>query len=113
MNGKPAAHHHLRSPARRAVAAQLQEHNQETEVRFYLCDHLGTPNALLSQSGEIDWAAQLDAWGNVTQEYNPHGLYAGAAPRPGHGAVLQPVSVLRAEVGVVYQSGSDWFERWL
>ncbi|MCP1106290.1 RHS domain-containing protein [Serratia nevei] len=38
---------------------------KEIEVRHYLCDHLGTPQALISQEGEIEWAAALDAWGNV------------------------------------------------
>ncbi len=75
MNGKPAAHHHLRSPTRRAVAARPQERNQETEVRFYLCDHLGTLNALINQRGDIAWATQLDAWGQVVKEYTPHSLY--------------------------------------
>lgn len=44
-------------------------------MRYYLCDHLGTPNALINQRGDIAWAAQLDAWGQVVKEYNPHNLY--------------------------------------
>ena len=55
--------------------AQHKERNQSTEVRYYLCDHLGTPNALINQRGDIAWAAQLDAWGQVVKEYNPHNLY--------------------------------------
>ncbi|MBP0714258.1 RHS repeat-associated core domain-containing protein [Burkholderia sola] len=45
------------------------------EVRHYLCDHLGTPQALISQQGEVEWAAALDAWGNLQQEYNPKKLH--------------------------------------
>ncbi|WP_068638332.1 phospholipase A2 [Thauera butanivorans] len=45
------------------------------EVRHYLCDHLGTPQALIGETGQIDWAASLDAWGNVLAEHNPKGLY--------------------------------------
>ncbi|MCP1106285.1 RHS domain-containing protein [Serratia nevei] len=48
---------------------------KEIEVRHYLCDHLGTPQALISQEGEVEWAAALDAWGNVQQEHNPKKLY--------------------------------------
>ena len=41
----------------------------------YLCDHLGTPNALTNDRGQIEWAAMLDAWGNVKAEHNPRNLY--------------------------------------
>jgi RHS repeat-associated protein len=55
----------------------LKEAKQPTTpvtVRYFACDHLGTPIALINQAGEIDWAARLDPWGNIQQEYNPHGI---------------------------------------
>ncbi|WP_288124959.1 RHS repeat-associated core domain-containing protein, partial [Delftia sp. 13_1_20CM_4_67_18] len=39
------------------------------------CDHLGTPMALTDQTGQVAWAAKLDPWGNVLQEYNPQGIH--------------------------------------
>jgi len=43
-------------------------------VRFFECDLVGTPIALINQAGGIDWAARLDPWGTVQQEYNPQGI---------------------------------------
>jgi RHS repeat-associated protein len=65
---------------------QLQEYEQtlsdqrkaaakKVEIRHYLCDHLGTPNALIREDSRLDWAVQLDAWGNVRVEHNPSDLY--------------------------------------
>ena len=53
-----------------------QEQSQRTEitVRHYHCDHLGTPLALTDESNQIVWAARLDPWGNVEQEYNPESI---------------------------------------
>ena len=50
-----------------------QEQSQRTEitVRHYHCDHLGTPLALTDESNQIVWAARLDPWGNVQEEFNP------------------------------------------
>jgi uncharacterized protein RhaS with RHS repeats len=31
--------------------------------------------ALTDQTGQVDWAAKLDPWGNVLQEYNPQGIH--------------------------------------
>lgn len=56
-------------------AESRERRAKEIEVRHYLCDHLGTPQALISQEGEIEWAAALDAWGNIEQEHNPKQLY--------------------------------------
>jgi len=55
---------------------EKQEQNQQTEitVRHYHCDHLGTPLALTDQNQQIVWAARLDPWGNVEQEFNPHDI---------------------------------------
>gem|GEM_PF-3118955 len=44
-------------------------------IHFYHCDHLGTPIALISQKGELDWSIELDPWGNKVKEYNPKNLY--------------------------------------
>ena len=51
-------------------------HNDETvvfgkKIHYYLCDHLGTPLALTDSDNHIAWAAKLDPWGNIEQEYNP------------------------------------------
>ncbi|MCS4293991.1 RHS repeat-associated protein, partial [Comamonas sp. BIGb0152] len=57
------------------VSDQRQEAEQKVEIRHYLCDHLGTPNALIREDSRLDWAVQLDAWGNVRAEHNPGDLY--------------------------------------
>jgi RHS repeat-associated protein len=57
------------------VSAQRKEAAQKVEIRHYLCDHLGTPNALIREDSRLDWAVQLDAWGNVRAEHNPGDLY--------------------------------------
>ena len=55
---------------------EKQEQTQQTEItiRHYHCDHLGTPLALTDESNQIVWAARLDPWGNVEQEYNPESI---------------------------------------
>ena len=57
------------------VNSQREENAKAVEVRHYLCDHLGTPNALVNDRGQIEWAAMVDAWGNVKAEHNPKELY--------------------------------------
>ena len=55
----------------------LKEAQQPTApvvVRLVECDLVGTPIALINQAGGIDWAARLDPWGNIQQEYNPYGI---------------------------------------
>ena len=47
----------------KTVHSQQQENAKTLEVRYYLCDHLGTPNALFNQAGQPEWAVQLDVWG--------------------------------------------------
>lgn len=37
------------------------------EVRFYECDHLGTPLALLDENGRTRWRARYRAWGRVAR----------------------------------------------
>ena len=55
---------------------EKQEQSEQTpiEVLYFHCDHLGTPLALTDPSRNIVWAAQLDPWGNVLQEYNPQNI---------------------------------------
>ena len=57
------------------VTSQREEAAQSIEIRHYLCDHLGTPHALIREDTQLDWAVQLDAWGNVGVEHNPGNLY--------------------------------------
>jgi RHS repeat-associated protein len=44
-------------------------------IRHFLCDHLGSPIALVdangAQAGQVTWAATYGAWGDPRQEYNP------------------------------------------
>ncbi|MCP8349361.1 hypothetical protein DN387_14050 [Pseudomonas sp. FBF18] len=37
-------------------------------VRNAQCDHLGTPMELTDQNGEMAWAGQYKAWGEVYEE---------------------------------------------
>ncbi len=46
-----------------------------TSLHLYHCDHLGTPQALIRPTGQIDWQIELDPWGNTLKEYNPLDLY--------------------------------------
>ena len=66
----------LRSARNMRKQLEKQEQSQRTEitVRHYHCDHLGTPLALTDESNQIVWAARLDPWGNVEQEYNPESI---------------------------------------
>ncbi|MXN32894.1 RHS repeat-associated core domain-containing protein, partial [Delftia sp. CH05] len=61
------------------MQTQLQKQEKEQQARIaihhYHCDHLGTPMALTDQRGLVAWAAKLDPWGNVLQEYNPQGIH--------------------------------------
>ncbi|WP_312528968.1 RHS repeat-associated core domain-containing protein, partial [Comamonas sp.] len=57
------------------LSDQRKEAAEKVEIRHYLCDHLGTPNALIREDSRLDWAVQLDAWGNVRAEHNPGDLY--------------------------------------
>ena len=57
------------------IRTGLKEMEQEglvpVTVHYYHCDLLGTPLALTDQHGNIIWAARLDPWGNVEEEFNP------------------------------------------
>ncbi|AVT21011.1 sugar-binding protein [Paracidovorax avenae] len=49
-----------------------------TRIRHFLCDHLGTPIALVDANGPlaglVTWAATYHAWGAIREEYDPHGI---------------------------------------
>ena len=59
----------------RAQLKALEMRSEGIEIRIYHCDHLGTPQALINLQGEVEWAASLDAWGNIEDQYNPNDLY--------------------------------------
>ena len=60
------------SDLREQLEKQEQSEQTPIEVLYFHCDHLGTPLALTDQNQQIVWAARLDPWGNVEQEFNPH-----------------------------------------
>jgi RHS repeat-associated protein len=60
--------------AKAAVAQQKAEQTAKLTIQMYHCNHLGTPIALLNTQGMIDWAIELDPWGNVLNEFNPKGI---------------------------------------
>ena len=56
---------------REQLEKQEQSERTPITIRHYHCDHLGTPLALTDQNHNIVWAARLDPWGNVQEEFNP------------------------------------------
>jgi RHS repeat-associated protein len=60
--------------AKAAVAQQQAEQTAKLTIQMYHCNHLGTPIALINTQGMIDWAVELDPWGNVLNEFNPKGI---------------------------------------
>ncbi len=49
--------------------------DSDRKIHLYHCDPLGTPLALVTQAGNVDWHITLDPWGNVLSEYNPQKLH--------------------------------------
>lgn len=43
-------------------------------LAWYQCDHLGTPQELTDQNGNIAWSAQSKAWGEVREQYSEWAL---------------------------------------
>ncbi|WP_277953331.1 RHS repeat-associated core domain-containing protein [Pseudomonas sp. TH08] len=39
-------------------------------LTWYQCDHLGTPQELTDQNGDLVWRAQYKAWGDITEEWS-------------------------------------------
>jgi len=58
--------------------------------------------ALTDQRGLVAWAAKLDPWGNVLQEYNPQGI---------HQAIRLPGQHHDRETGL-YSTGIGTTIRW-
>ena len=57
---------------REQLEKQEQAQHAPIDIHHYHCDHLGTPIALSDQEQNIVWAARLDPWGNVEEEFNPN-----------------------------------------
>ncbi|WP_252189407.1 MULTISPECIES: RHS repeat-associated core domain-containing protein [unclassified Pseudomonas] len=53
------------------VAAPLWQHEVKPQpidaIAWYQCDHLGTPMELTDHHGEVAWAGQYKAWGDVSE----------------------------------------------
>jgi RHS repeat-associated protein len=62
----------LEKKAKDALAQQQAEQTAKLTIQMYHCNHLGTPIALINTQGLIDWAVELDPWGNVLNEFNPN-----------------------------------------
>jgi RHS repeat-associated protein len=60
---------------RKGLQEIKQQEQTPVEIHYYYhCDHLGTPLALTDRQGQVVWAAKLDPWGNVQEEYNPNDI---------------------------------------
>ncbi len=46
-------------------------------LTWYQCDHLGTPQELTDQNGEVAWSAQYKAWGEVREQRSALALQEG------------------------------------
>jgi RHS repeat-associated protein len=62
----------LEATAKAAIKQQTAEQTAKLTIQMYHCNHLGTPIALINTQGMIDWAIELDPWGNVLNEFNPN-----------------------------------------
>lgn len=40
-------------------------------IAWYQCDHLGTPQELTDQQGDMAWSAQYKAWGSAIEQLSP------------------------------------------
>ncbi|MFD1802272.1 RHS repeat-associated core domain-containing protein [Mixta tenebrionis] len=49
--------------------------SSEQRIHLYHCNHVGTPLALVTPEGKVEWQAEFDPWGNLLREENPQGLY--------------------------------------
>ncbi|MCC7068143.1 MAG: RHS domain-containing protein [Burkholderiales bacterium] len=67
----PATKQHLQRMKKR-LQEEEQQQKPPVEIHFYHCDHLGTPIALTDRNHHVIWAAKLDPWGNLEEEYNPN-----------------------------------------
>lgn len=44
-------------------------------IQYYYCDHLGTPQALVDEHGNLVWQGEFDPYGNPVTIQNPEQLY--------------------------------------
>ncbi|MDP9930421.1 RHS repeat-associated core domain-containing protein [Variovorax paradoxus] len=49
----------------------------KSDVAFYQCDHLGTPQEMTDHEGRVAWSAQYKAWGEARQAISEAGRKAG------------------------------------
>ncbi|WP_161490115.1 RHS repeat-associated core domain-containing protein [Tessaracoccus flavescens] len=63
----PLAIVYVHEPGSFRPAAQIRRHSAEEEARvlIYWLDHLGTPQELSNDNGELVWQVALKAWGRV------------------------------------------------
>ena len=43
-------------------------------IHLYQCDHRGMPTALINREGQTEWKAEVDPWGDILSEDNPHNI---------------------------------------
>ncbi|NHZ42951.1 DUF6861 domain-containing protein [Massilia aquatica] len=71
---------------------------RRSEVHYIHTDHLGTPNEVTDQQGEIVWATQYKAWGNVLRVVHAaptrHSVAAVEAEAANDAAQFQPIRFL-------------------
>jgi RHS protein len=60
---------HIESTIKATVKQQDADARSKLPIHLYHCNHLGTPVALVNEQGQIDWAIELDPWGNTLIEY--------------------------------------------
>jgi RHS repeat-associated protein len=82
----------------RDLKKQVKQQNVKTResltIHLYHCNHLGTPVALINEQGSIDWAIELDAWGNTVNEYHANPNHPIEQPIRMQGQQLDPESGL-------------------
>ena len=58
-----------------------QQHTPEpfekSQIAYYQCDHLGTPQELTDHEGRVAWSASYKAWGQARQVISEAGRKAG------------------------------------
>jgi RHS repeat-associated protein len=60
---------YIESTIKATVKQQDADARSKLKIHLYHCNHLGTPVALVNEQGQIDWAIELDPWGNTLNEF--------------------------------------------
>ncbi len=55
----------------RQLLIDAEKHSNNDHIYLYHCNHLGTPQALYDESGEVVWSAMYQAWGRIYR-YEKH-----------------------------------------